>query len=189
MSLESLVSYFGVPALFLGCLVEGESVAITGGALVHRHMLPFVPVLLAIGSGAWVADTLFFWLGRRFRAHLFVQRQLAGSRIASVMGKIRAQPGRFAALFRFIPGMRILFPFALAQTQITYRRYGAITAASAAIWAMFYIVVGHLVGAILARVLGHIHHAHVIVWGGGIAATLSVLLAVHHLRRGQKRRQ
>lgn len=187
MSLESLVSNYGVPALFLGCGIEGESVAIMGGALVHRHVLPFFPVLLAIGSGAWIADTLFFWLGRRFRSHPFVQRQLAGSRIAALLGKVRSQPGRFAASFRFIPGMRILVPLALAQTEITYRRYGAITAVSSAIWALFYILVGHLVGAVLARVLGHIHHVPVIVWGGGIAATLSLLLAVLHLRRSQKR--
>ena len=58
-----------------------------------------------------------------------------------------------------------------------------ITAASAVLWALFYILVGHVVGAALQQIAGHLHHLRVIVWGGALIAGVSLILGLRHLMK------
>ena len=61
MDLNALIAQFGLIALFLGCFLEGESAAITGGVLAHGGFLPLWQVVIAIAAG-WSASAVFRYI-------------------------------------------------------------------------------------------------------------------------------
>ena len=52
MTLASLISQYGLAALFLGSGIEGEAVVVTGGMLAQRHLVPLGGVMLASATGS-----------------------------------------------------------------------------------------------------------------------------------------
>ena len=79
MSLESLISTFGAPAIFAGCALEGETVAFFGGVVAHRGLVVLaslagpLPLGLLLGLAvAAVAATALLHLWRK-RASAFGQ--------------------------------------------------------------------------------------------------------------------
>jgi len=59
-----LIEQYGLIAVFLGCVAEGESAAILGGFFAHQHLFVLWHTILAAALGAFAGDTLFFILGR-----------------------------------------------------------------------------------------------------------------------------
>ena len=49
MSIETIIAAYGYPALFVGTVLEGESILVIAGFLAHRGLL-FLP---------WVVQLLF----------------------------------------------------------------------------------------------------------------------------------
>ncbi|MGO4843119.1 DedA family protein, partial [Rhizobiaceae sp. 2RAB30] len=79
-TIHLLVERYGLIAVFLGCLAEGESAAILGGFFAHQHIFVTWHAFVAAFLGAFLGDTLFFLAGRRFADHPWVVR-------------LRARPG------------------------------------------------------------------------------------------------
>jgi membrane protein DedA with SNARE-associated domain len=65
MTFELLIARYGLPAIFLGTMLEGETVVIIGGFLAHRGYLSLFGVIIAATIGTLLADQFFFFLGLR----------------------------------------------------------------------------------------------------------------------------
>ncbi|WP_127104956.1 DedA family protein [Pararhodobacter zhoushanensis] len=185
MTLDHLISQYGLWAVFVGCFFEGETAAITGGVFAHRHLLLLWQVTLVAGFAAFLADMSFFLAGRRFRDHRFVRKLAARPRFAVALRGIDRNPARFATVFRFIPGMRMIGPLALAQSTISTARFALLDALAAAVWSVLYAALGHVIGQILAALFGPIERVEVLLIGALIAAlaVAAVILWRRH-RRG-----
>jgi len=72
--IHHLIEQYGLVAVFLGCVAEGESAAILGGFFAHQHVFVFWQTFLAAFLGAFAGDTGFFTLGRSFADHPYVKR-------------------------------------------------------------------------------------------------------------------
>ena len=68
MTLEAVLSQYGLAALFLGAGIEGGTVVVLGGVMVHRGLIAYPAAIAAAALGSCIADQIFFALGRRFRA-------------------------------------------------------------------------------------------------------------------------
>ncbi|MEO5620591.1 MAG: VTT domain-containing protein [Cypionkella sp.] len=154
MSLDALISHYGLIAIFVGCFFEGETAAIAGGVMAHRHLLVLWQVAAVVILAAFLADLTAFEVGRRFSGSRFVRKVLAKPAVAKVMLQVAEHPRKFASVFRFIPGLRILGPVALAQSSLPFAVFAAHALVSAVIWGWFYAVVGHAVAAVLVRIFG-----------------------------------
>ena len=187
-SIDQLVAQYGLWAVFLGCFLEGESIAVTAGVLAHRHLLVFPQAVMAVALGAWCADVFFFWIGRRFRDATLVTRLRKTRGIEKVLAMVGRGPLKFAAVFRFIPGMRILGPLALAQSSISTMAYPGLTAVSSALWALVYTSTGHLLGTLIARLFGHMHRTELILAVAGAVFAGGLILSILHMRRRRQPR-
>lgn len=172
MSLDAIISHYGLIALFVGCFFEGETVAIAGGVMAHRHLLVLWQVVAVVITAAFLADLTAFVVGRRFSDSLLVRRVLAKPAVAKVMARVAAHPRRFASMFRFIPGLRILGPVALAQSPLPVAVFAAHAAVSAVVWGALYTVVGHAVAEVLVRLFGE--DLHRVLLGAGVLLVLAV---------------
>jgi len=68
--LESFVQSYGYGALFLGTLLEGETVLILAGLMAHMGLMKLPPVILVALLGSFLEDQFYFFLGRRQGAAL-----------------------------------------------------------------------------------------------------------------------
>jgi membrane protein DedA with SNARE-associated domain len=166
MSLDAIISHYGLIALFVGCFFEGETVAMAGGVMAHRHLLVLWQVVSVVVVAAFLADLTCFVVGRRFSGSRLVRRVLARPAVARVMQRVEAHPRKFASVFRFIPGLRILGPVALAQSRLPLAVFALHAGASALVWGALYTVAGHAVAEVLVRIFGEERHRILWIAGG-----------------------
>ena len=72
--LESLITQYGYPILFIGTFLEGETVLVLGGVAAHLGYLSLDGVIACGFSGTLFGDQLYFFLGRRHGQSLLQRR-------------------------------------------------------------------------------------------------------------------
>ena len=155
MDIDALLDRYGLAFVFVGCFVEGDTVALTAGVLEHQGLLPFWPTVLAAAAGGWTWDIAIFALGRGFRAHPRVARALSHPRAQALTRRLLRWPVVLAAVFRFIPATRTVAPLALATAStLSMPLYAAITLVSAMLWALILVTIGHDLGQLIDRLWG-----------------------------------
>ena len=154
MTIESLITEYGLAAIFLGAGIEGEACVVAGGVLAHRHLLPLWTVWLAATSGSFVADQLFFASGRYFRDHPRVQRMAAKPGFAKALVTLERHPVLFVMGFRFLYGLRTVSPIAIGTSHIRTRIFLPLNALAAAIWAALFTGIGYGFGGGIERLFG-----------------------------------
>ena len=107
-TIHYLVAKYGLIAVFLGCVAEGESAAILAGFFAHQKV--FVPwqALAAAFFGAFLGDTLLFFLGRRYSSHSLVLRLRKKPGSATLNRLVLAYPNLFVFFNRYAYGMRMI---------------------------------------------------------------------------------
>ncbi|MGH6615824.1 DedA family protein [Sphingomonas sp.] len=154
MAIETLLARYGLAAVFLGAGIEGETMVVTGGLLAHDGLLPFFGVAIAAAAGSFVADQLFFALGRRFRDHPRVQRIEAKPAFARALALFERHPTAFVFGFRFLYGLRTVSPIAIGTSAIRTHIFAAINAAAAAVWAFLFTGIGYVFADGIERFFG-----------------------------------
>ena len=146
LSIEAIVARYGVVAIALGAGLEGETAVVTGGILAHQGLIAWPTVLLAAAIGSFVADQVFFTVGRRARGGRWVgklQKRRVYARVTKLMERY---PVGFIFAFRFLYGLRTISPVALGTSKVSTRLFVAINALSAACWASIFTGIGYLFG-------------------------------------------
>ncbi|MDP1028011.1 DedA family protein [Sphingomonas sp. KR1UV-12] len=147
MTVESILSQYGLIALFFGAGLEGETVVVTGGVLAHRGIVPLPAAMAVAVAGSFVADQLFFLLGRRYRQHPRVQRIMARPAFARALATFERHPTVFILGFRFLYGVRTISPIAIGTTSVAQRRFMALNAVAATVWGVGFTSVGYWFGS------------------------------------------
>ena len=154
--------------------------------MAHRHLVVLWQVIAAAWAGALLSDLIFYYLGRRFQTHPTLRRIMERPKFKRVMARLNKGPSSFAAVFRFIPGMRMIGPVALAQSQISTGRFTAIAGAAALIWAAFFSTIGHAVGRLVALLIGDVREVgYLLIVPGIVLAVMCVYALWTFVRRRQ----
>ena len=190
-AVHRLIEQYGLFAVFLGCLAEGESAAILGGFFAHQQV--FVPwqAFLATFLGAFIGDTFFFTLGRSFANHPFVRRLRRRPGFRRAYRLLNTHPNIFVLTNRYIYGMRLVGGIAAGLSTVPAPRFVVLNAISSAVWAALFGMLGyvfglgaeHLIGQALAR---HERLFIALAVGFGVAV-LAWLVARHFARRERAR--
>jgi membrane protein DedA with SNARE-associated domain len=185
MSIEALVAHYGLLALFVGAGLEGEAVVVAGGILAHRHLVPLAGAMLAASAGSFVADQIWFQVGRRARDAKLVAKARAQPAFARAVAALERHPIGFIFAFRFIYGLRTVSPIAIGTSRVPGRTYLAINAAAAAIWGSLFTLVGYAFGKSFEEFFGRFRpHGHQWLYlAGGIVVAGAVAGAIHWWRR------
>lgn len=153
MSIETLVAQYGLVAVFLGAGIEGETAAVVGGVIAQEGLVSLPGAMIAAATGSFVADQLFFALGRRFRDHPRVRRMAEKPAFARALDTFEAHPVGFIFAFRFLYGLRTVSPIAIGTTQVAARTFLAVNAAAAALWGALFVTIGFVFGEGFERLL------------------------------------
>jgi membrane protein DedA with SNARE-associated domain len=175
--IETLIAEYGLPAIFLGAGLEGETVAILAGVIAHAGTLGFWPVVLAVALGSFVADQIWFACGRYFRGSRLVRRISARPFFAKALTAFERRPVLFTFGFRFVYGFRTVSPIAIGTTQLSTARFVLINAAAAATWALVFVSAGYWFGNAIESVFGTLRSNHRLLVGAAGALLLVGALA------------
>lgn len=162
-------------------IAPGETVVITAGVLAADGELSIALVLLAGAAGGIVGDNVCYWLGstlgRRAERRFFASE--GGRRRAAWARRQLADRGAVIIVAaRFIPGGRTATTFSAGTLEMPWRRFLAVDAFAACLWASYAGMLGYFGGNAFTESL----------WKPLLAATLvgvAVASAAEILRRAK----
>jgi membrane protein DedA with SNARE-associated domain len=153
VTLPQFLADYGYLAVFVGCLLEGETILVLAGFAAHQGYLSLPWVVLLAVCGGTLGDQVFFLVGRRFGISL-IQRF---PRMASPAQRVNRLLMRFhEALIigvRFMYGLRIVGPIVIGMSDVAAWRFAVFNAIGAIAWAVLITTLGYLFGHALQSLL------------------------------------
>lgn len=185
-TLHHLIERFGILAIFLGCVAEGESAAIIGGFFAHQRILEPWHVFVAAFVGAFLGDTLFFVLGRRFSGNKWVRLLRRRPGFSHAYRMVQAHPNLFVLSNRYIYGLRLVGGIAAGLSTIPVLRFAGLNALSAFVWAALFTSLGFIFGLGAERIIGDAllkHQRLLLGLGIGIAVAVAAGVLAHRIAK------
>ena len=191
-AIHHFIEQYGLLAVFLGCVAEGESAAILGGFFAHQHVFVLWHAFVAAALGAFVGDTFFFILGRSFadNRHVVRLRRRPGFRRAYRL--LNTHPNIFVLSNRYVYGMRLVGGIAAGLSTIAAPRFVILNAISSVIWAVLFSTIGYVFGLGAEHFVGQalLHHERLLI-GLGIGLTVAILawLIARHIAKRERAKE
>jgi membrane protein DedA with SNARE-associated domain len=146
MSLPGFLAEYGYLAVFIACLLEGETVLVLAGFAAHQGLLslPFVVVLAFFGGT--LGDQIFFFIGKRYGESLLRRLPRLTSAAQRVNRLLLHHHTWLIVGVRFMYGLRIAGPVVIGMSDVPRLRFLAFNMLGAAIWAVAIPAVGYVFG-------------------------------------------
>ena len=149
-----LVEHYGLIAVFVGCIAEGESAATLAGFFSHQHVFSLPIAVLTVFTGAFLGDVLVYCLGRYAASWPWMQRQFQKPGFDKAMHFVRTHPVKSVLLNRYIYGLRFLGGVAVGMARIPVGLFLILNAASAIVWTAIFFSLGYFLGIGAESALG-----------------------------------
>ena len=145
---------FAEDALFVGCVIPGETAALLGGVAAKLGHVPFAAVVATVIVSAIVGDSVGYEVGRHLGPRILSWRILAKRK----QGLDRAQDflarrgGAAVFLGRWTAFFRAVMPALAGTAKMPYRTFLAWNTAGGVLWGATVVTAGYLAGASYAKV-------------------------------------
>lgn len=187
-AIDQFLASYGLIVVYIGVIIEGDSVLLAAGFLAHQGVMNPFGVFLAAFAGSLTADQALFYIGRHFADSRLVRRQVERPAFARVLALIERRPTLFVLSFRFIYGVRTISPIAIGIARVSPWLFSPLNALAALIWAGLVTAIGYFFGQLIEQYAGRLHHIeHRLPMALGIAVVSFVILYL--LRSAWLRRQ
>lgn len=185
-TIHALIEQYGLIAIFIACVAEGETAAILAGFFAHQGL--FVPwqAFLAVFLGAFGGDAAFFLCGRRFAERPFVKRLRARPGFDRAFDLMQRHPALYVIGNRYVYGFRLVGGVAAGMSGIAAPTFVFLNAVSALVWTILFSGIGYIFGLGAEQIIGAAlekHHRLLIGLGIGVVMGLAGWYAAHHLAR------
>ncbi len=134
--LVNFVQDWGYVAVFLGSLIEGESVIFIAGFFAHEGILSLPKIILVSFIGTLFADQLLYHVGRHYGNHVIDRFPSLKPRADKAFALLRRYDNIFILSFRFIWGIRIISPIIIGSSGIGFKRFLILNFIAAIIWSV-----------------------------------------------------
>lgn len=141
-----LVESYGYLAVFVGSLLEGETILIAAGFAAHRGLLEWPLVVLVAMAGGTLGDQLAFLLGR-WKGEALIERFPALARHKPrVHDLLERHTVAFILSVRFLYGLRIAGPVLMGSSRVPLLRFVVLNMIGAFLWAATVAGAGYAFG-------------------------------------------
>lgn len=177
VDLPALVQAYGLWAVLLGTMLEGETVLLLAGFFAHRGYMSFPAVVAVATLGAFCGDQFWFWVGRNRSAAVLRRFPKIAAAVAKADPFVSRHPVFAAITVRFLYGLRTAGPIALGMTTLALPVFAVANAVGAAVWAGIITGIGWFFGQAATRLLDDVQRhewwialAIAVLGGGAILA-------------------
>jgi membrane protein DedA with SNARE-associated domain len=186
LDLHSLLHTYGYALIFLGTLLEGESLLALGGLFAHQGYLDLRGVIATAFAGAVCGDQLFFHLGRHHAARLLARFPRLRRKVNVTLHQVESHQNKLVLSMRFLWGLRIALPIALGLTTMRAARYFLLDLISAATWSVIVALVGFGASGVFTRIVADFHHYE--KWIAVVLIVVAILAVAMHWGRPRRPR-
>ncbi|TIN08666.1 DedA family protein [Mesorhizobium sp.] len=191
-TIHNLIEQYGLIAVFLGCVAEGESAALLGGFFAHQHVFVLWQAFLAAAIGAFAGDSCFFILGRSFADHPFVVKLKGRPGFSHAYRLVSTHPDIFVLTNRFIYGLRLVGGIAAGLSGMAVTRFVILNAISSMVWAGLFTTIGYVFGLGAERIVGQAlvrHERLLIALAIGLAAAILAWFIAHAIAKKERSKE
>ena len=175
-SFLAFVQEWGYIAVFLGAIVEGETVILTASALSALGYLSFPKVMAITFCTTVVVDQGLFMVGRRYGPAFFERFPKLRMRADRAFRLLHRFDKWFILSFRFIYGIRVISPIVIGAANVEHKRFAPLNVLSALIWTVVSCYSGYAMGDVLEKLLKNLEIVkHYCMLGLGVAAIIAVV--------------
>lgn len=171
MELAELIQRYGYAAVFIGSVLEGETLLVLAGLAALRGYLDIVWVV-AIGTiGGFLGDLICFYVGRRFGGRVLARWPRLMPAVARADALLARRGATVVVGLRFIYGLRLAGLLAIGMSRMPLLRFARFGLLGALLWALIVAGVGYLLGNAVEplskdlRITEHVMFAAVIIFG------------------------
>jgi membrane protein DedA with SNARE-associated domain len=158
--LEAFIEFvkdWGYLAVFLGALVEGESVILTASSLAFFGYLDIYKIMVVAFISTVFADQSLYHVGRHYGVSFFDKYprfKPASDRAFKLLHRFDIW---FILSFRFIYGIRTISPVVIGASGVEIKRYTILNLIAAFIWTVISCWGGYTLGEAMMKILENIH--------------------------------
>lgn len=134
--LVNFVQDWGYVAVFLGSLIEGESVIFIAGFFAHEGVLSLPKIIIVSFIGTLFADQALYHVGRHYGNHVIDRFPSLRPRADKAFELLRRYDNIFILSFRFIWGIRIISPIIIGSSGVEFKRFLILNFIAAIIWSV-----------------------------------------------------
>ena len=178
MSISSFIQEYGLLALILGTIFEGEGVVLVAGLAVRQGLLPPLAALLAALLGTVISDQFCFFAGRFMGGTVLRRFPGMQARFNAVRARVENHQTAVIFSFQYFPGLSIIVPFTLGMTRLLALRFLVLDILSAGLWSGTLLLAGYLFGVSIQPLLERFHEYS----GWLLGALACLILLVFHWR-------
>lgn len=169
-AIAEFVQNWGYVAVFLGSLIEGESIIFIAGFFAHEGYLSLPKIILVSFIGTLLADQILYFVGRRYGNPFIDRFPSFRPRAERAFRLLRRYDNIFILSFRFIYGIRIISPVVIGTSGVSVKRFMFLNFIAAIIWSVVSCVAAYFFAHILIE---YIHYLPkiilgLVIIGGGI---------------------
>ena len=187
--MEAFVARYGLVAIFVGAVLEGDVALLVAGMVAHLGMLA-MPAVLAIGfAGLLTSDVVWFAIGRAYADRL--QRSRVYRRAAPVVTRLAGRAGPLQIVIaRVVYGTRVASMVFWGAHGLGVRHFLLLDALGCALWALAFVSLGYGLSGSIELAIGRVKRAERWLAGGVVVAVVLVgLLHLRGRRRARMRRE
>jgi len=167
--LEELIDRYGLLAVFIGCVVEGDITLVLTGVVVHLGLLAAAPAVAIGAAGLITEDSLLFALGRKGREAM--QKRAQYQRVAArIEGMARRLGPRQIAAARVVYGTRAATMLFWGAQNLSWGRFLSIDAPACAAWSLLLAAVGYSFSNATAVLLGDVKRIELLLLAAAVLA-------------------
>jgi membrane protein DedA with SNARE-associated domain len=156
--LLNFISTYGYWGVFFGALLEGETLILISGFLVHEGYLLLRYVLVFGFIGAVLGDGIWFLLGKYWGDKILSAWPWFKEVTHKPIGYMTKKPALVSFWVRFIYGFRHVIPFSLGMTRYPFHKFLFWNSLGALFWVFIFAGGGYIFGNILETFLGRLKH-------------------------------
>ncbi|HEY8857468.1 MAG TPA: DedA family protein [Rugosibacter sp.] len=161
--ITAFIASYGYLAIFIGTLLEGETILIAAGFAAYRGLLSLPIVILVAIAGATLGDQLAFLLGRWKGEALIARFPSLAKQKSRIHAFLERHDFWLILIVRFLYGLRIAGPVILGSSQVPLLRFTALNLIGAFMWAMLISGAGYTLGLVISSLVVDVERIEAIV--------------------------
>jgi membrane protein DedA with SNARE-associated domain len=146
MDLASLIQQYGYIAVFVGSVLEGETLLVLAGLAARRGYLSLQWVVSVAATGAFIGDQICFLAGRRLGPNVLARWSRLGPSIARADALLARHGAMIVVGLRFTYGLRLSGVLAIGMSQMSWLRFATFNLIGALLWAPIVAGAGYVIG-------------------------------------------
>jgi membrane protein DedA with SNARE-associated domain len=148
-ALQEFVQNWGYIAVFLGSLIEGESIIFAAGFMAHEGYLSLPKIIVISFFGTLIADQALYFVGRHYGNPFLERFSSLRVRVEKAFHLLRRYDNIFILSFRFIYGIRIISPIVIGASGVGFKRFLILNFVAAIIWSVTSCVAAYYFASII----------------------------------------